>query len=159
VSSHYEVVFSVHLRDDIPPNVLDELRWHLGERPNRPERLTVDYGDPLLQVDTGSYLAGGEHASLERTHRYRQRGSDHHAWSFFARLLWLDDVWAECWWQVATWLAQHAETTGYAGFWREECAIWPTVLLLGGGHAYLATPGEQPRPLSSDGPPWPPPIT
>jgi hypothetical protein len=72
----------------------------------------------------------------------------------FARFYWLDDIWAECWRRVAARLAKHAGTKGYAGFFREEFQLWPTMSMVSGGYAYLAPPGEQPTPLSSDWPAW-----
>jgi hypothetical protein len=154
VSSHYEVVFSLDLRDNVPTAVIDELEWQLGRRADRPGSLAVEYDVPLLQPAAHSYLAGGEHGLLERAYRYSHRGVDHHAWSLFARLLWVDDMWAEYWWQVATWLAEYAETKGYGGFFREESELWPTMFMVSGGYAYLAPPGEQPKPFSSEWPAW-----
>lgn len=30
MSGHYEIVFSLFIRDDVPPEILAELRWRLG---------------------------------------------------------------------------------------------------------------------------------
>ncbi|MEU2614728.1 hypothetical protein ABZ570_24560 [Micromonospora sp. NPDC007271] len=67
MSLHYEVVLTCFLADETPPEVLDALRWHLGLRDERPA--TLDPGEhpyPLLEPDPGSYLPGGDVASLRR---------------------------------------------------------------------------------------------
>src|SRR6266487_575630 len=109
MSFHYEVVFSLFLRDDIPSGVLDELRWHLGLSTQQPDACAIDYDWPQMRPDERSYLPGGEVAVLRRQYRYSQSGVQHHAWGLYARLFWLDDRWAEAWWQVAAWLAPYAD--------------------------------------------------
>ncbi|GIH13079.1 hypothetical protein [Rugosimonospora africana] len=88
MSGHFEVVFSVFLRDDTPAEVLAELRWHLGLSPERSPRLTIDDDEPLLSPGTPSYLPGGETATLNRQYRYTSSGGDHYAWGLHARVYW-----------------------------------------------------------------------
>src|SRR5690242_4942006 len=120
MSGHFEIVFSVFLRDDTPAAVLDELRWQLGLARERPGQLVIDYDEPQLRPAASSYLPGGETANLERQYRYTAPTGEHYAWGLHVRLFWLDDTWAEVWLQVAEWLAPWAEDDGYAGFFREE---------------------------------------
>jgi hypothetical protein len=137
VSLHYEVVFSLFLRDDLPADVLNELRWHLGLSSERPTRPVIDYEGPQLRPAATSYLPGGETASLQRQYRHSANGTDHYAWGLHVRLFWLDDQWAEVWWQVAAWLAAWADEDGYAGFFREEAEATPTLLVVRGGEPEL----------------------
>jgi hypothetical protein len=148
VSQHLEIVFSSFLRDDTPTSVLDELRWHLGLSPVRPVACTIDYADPQLLPNPNTFLPGGEAATLQRQLRSWQRGVAYYAWGLHARLGWLDDQWANLWLQVAVWLAPHADQDGYAGFFREESADAPSLLLVRGGRAYLHESGGQPLALS-----------
>ena len=37
MSLHYEVVFALFLRRDLPTDLLDELSWHVGASGRRPE--------------------------------------------------------------------------------------------------------------------------
>jgi hypothetical protein len=143
VSAHYEVVFSVFLRDDTPADVLAELRWHLGLSPERPPRLAIDRELPLLAPGSPSRLPGGEGASLDRRHRYPSSAVEHYAWSLYARLYWLDDLWAHYWGRVAELLAPWADEDGYAGFFREEFDQTRTFLLFRDGAFHL---GESGRP-------------
>lgn len=148
MSFHYEVTFSLFLRDDTPVEVLDELRWHLGQSSERPEICVVDYDGPVLLPAESSPLAGGEVATLQRQYRFTQNGAEHFSWGVHARLYWLDDHWAEVWWQVATWLAPYADD-GYAGFFREENDEQPTLLLMRSGEPYFCKVGGEPQPFSS----------
>lgn len=137
MSQHFEIVFSVFLRDDIPADMLAELRWHLGLSTGQPEQLAIDYGEPTLRPNTPSYLPGGESVQLERQHRGTSPSGEHYAWGLYARLFWLDDQWADVWWQVAEWLAPWAEDEGYAGFYREEFEDTPAILLIRNGEVHL----------------------
>jgi hypothetical protein len=149
VSSHYEVVFSLFLRDDTPSVVLDELRWHLGLLTQRPEVCAIEDDWPQLRPNERTYLPGGEVALLQRQYRYSRAGVEHHAWGLYTRQFWLDDHWAAAWWRAAAWLAPHADGDGYAGFFREEGDERPTLLLIRGGEPYLCGFGEEPRAFSS----------
>ncbi|MDT7782948.1 MAG: hypothetical protein QOF58_1367 [Pseudonocardiales bacterium] len=140
MSSHYEVVFSTFLRDDTPPAVLDELRYHLGVTEQRPHNLVIDYDFPVLRPDTDSYLPGGDHVALRRQLRGHHANGEHHAWGLHARLYWLDDQWAEIWWQVVSLLAPHVEDDGYAGHFREEYDERATSLIILGGAPHLSEP-------------------
>ncbi len=137
MSQHFEIVFSVFLRDDTPADVLAELQWHLGLSTEQPEHLAIDYGEPLLRPSAPSYLPGGESVKLERQHRYTSPSGEHYAWGLYARLFWLDDQWADVWWQVAEWLAPWVEDEGYAGSYREEYEDTPVILLIRNGEAHL----------------------
>lgn len=105
MSFHYEVTFSCFLRDDTPSEVLDELRWHLGQSSLRPETCVVNYDWPVMLPGEPSYLAGGEVATLRRQYRFTQHGVERFSWGLHARLYWLNDRWSEVWWQIAAWLA------------------------------------------------------
>src|SRR5690349_7993951 len=85
MSFHYEVVFATFLRDDTPPEVLDELRYHLGFTEDRPQHLAIDYDFPVLQPDEDSYLPGGDHVALRRQYRGRDDKGEHHAWGLHVR--------------------------------------------------------------------------
>jgi hypothetical protein len=149
MSSHYEMVFSLFLRDDTPGDVLDELRWHLGLSEQRPtiSALHTDY--PLMRPGD-SYLPGGDVTVLQRQYRYDEMpGVKHYAWGLYARLFWLDDHWAQASWQIANWLAPYVEEDGYAGFFREETDERPTLLVIHGGEAHLRNFAGHPEPLSS----------
>ncbi|WP_199444520.1 hypothetical protein [Umezawaea beigongshangensis] len=147
MSQHYEIVFSLFLRDDTPGDVLDELRWHLGADQPAP-RAPVVPGGPHLRPDPGSFLPGGDSASLRRQYRFTRGDQDWHAWGLSARVLWSDDTWAEVWWQFAQWLAPFADEDGYAGFFREETDENPTLLLVRRGEPLLGTFSEDPQPFS-----------
>jgi hypothetical protein len=145
MSQHYEVVFSMFLRDDTPAGVLDELRWHLGLSAQRPDSCVIAYDVPQMCPAGGNLLPGGEAARLRRQLRYSRAGAAHYAWGLYARLLWPDGQWAEIWQRVAVWLSAHAAQDGYAGFFREEHDERPTLLLVRGGEPYLCEHGGQPR--------------
>ena len=133
MSSHYEVVFSLFLREDTPVGVLDELRWHLGLSPERPEDRAVEYGEqPVLLPHSQTYLPGSETATLRHQYRWTLRGIDEYSWGLHVRLYWLDDHWADVWWQVVYWLAPYADD-GYAGFVREVASDQPTLLVIHDG--------------------------
>ncbi|WP_394615259.1 hypothetical protein JNUCC0626_36465 [Lentzea sp. JNUCC 0626] len=133
MSLHFEVVYSFFLRDDTPPETLDELRYHLGLSEIRPPNLVVDYDHPVLEPVAESYLPGGEHVALRRQSRGRNRDGEIYAWGLYARLYWVDDQWAEVWWQVAQWLAPYAADDGYGGFYREEQDERPTPFMVSNG--------------------------
>ncbi|MCG8921546.1 hypothetical protein [Lentzea sp. CC55] len=140
MSFHYEVVFSLFLRENTPAEVLDELRYHLGLAPEPPRNPVLDYDFPVLRPNPDSYLPGGEHAALREQLRGFNDEGDLHAWGLHARLFWLDDQWAEVWWQVVQWLAPHVEDNGYAGFVREEADERPAVLTFHNGEFRLDEP-------------------
>jgi hypothetical protein len=144
MSFHYEVVFATFLRDDTPPEVLDELRYHLGFTEDRPQHLAIDYDFPVLQPDEDSYLPGGDHVALRRQYRGRDDKGEHHAWGLHVRLYWLDDQWAEIWWQVVMWLAPHVEDDGYAGHFREQYDEGLTSLIILAGEPHLREPETTP---------------
>jgi hypothetical protein len=140
MSAHYEVVFSLCLRDDTPADALDELRWHLGLAGQRPGVWALGYDTPQLRPDEASPLPGGEAAAL-----CRQAAG----WGLHTRLRWADERWAEVWWQVVAWLSRYAGQDGYAGFYRAEHDEQPTVLVVRGGRPYLSEFTGQARALSS----------
>jgi hypothetical protein len=148
MSNHYEVVFSMFLRDSAPAEVLDELRWHLGLAAQRPDSCVISHEEPQMCPAGSNVLPGGEAARLRRQQRYRRAGAPHYAWGLYARLLWPGDQWAGLWGRVALWLSAHAEDDGYAGFFREEHDERPTLLLIRGGRPYLCEPGGQPHAFS-----------
>lgn len=152
MSQHYEVVFSLYLRDTTPPAVLEELGWHLGLLAQRPPDCYLAYDTPILAPDPASRLPGGDSAHLARVYRFTRNQVDHFAWSFYLRALWLDDQWGEVWWQVATLIAPHAVQDGYAGFFRELDDEHPTHFLLRQGKPYFAVHGEAPQPFEQDTP-------
>lgn len=101
----------------------------------------------MLLPNPQSNLPGGEQVSLREQLRYISRGEEHHEWSLYFRGEWLDDQWAEVWWQVAKWLAPFVSESGYGGFFREEANHLPSVLTFRAGVAYLNEPGAEPRSL------------
>jgi hypothetical protein len=134
VGNHYEVVFSVFIRDDAPDEVLAELRWHLGLSAERPPALVVDYDGPQLRPDLqSSWMPGSETATLTRQHLYNKGGVEHHAWGLYVRVMWGDDQWSEVWWQFAALLAKWAAEDGYAGFFREYFDQHPTAIVFRNG--------------------------
>ncbi|GLY53759.1 hypothetical protein [Lentzea sp. NBRC 102530] len=137
MSLHFEVVYSLFLRDDTPRETLDELRYHLGLTEDRPQNLVVDHDHPVLAPDPDSYLPGGEHVALRRQGRGRNSDGEIHAWGLYARLYWVDDQWAEVWWQVAQWLAPYVADDGYIGFYREEQDERPTPFMVSGGELHM----------------------
>jgi hypothetical protein len=149
MSAHYEIVFSLFLRDDTPDEVLAELRWQLGLAAGRPELWALGYQTPVLAPGEPSRLPGGESAALSRQYLSTLAGVDRYAWGLHVRVLWLDDVWGEVWWQVATWLSRYAAGDGYAGFYRESDAHEPTLFVVREGQPYLCEFGGQPRAFTS----------
>ena len=130
MSSHYEVIYSLFLKDDTPDHILAELRWHLGLSPEKPSNLIIDYETPQLAVQTESYLPGDEIAVL----KHQNRTSHSRAWGLHCRAFWKDDGWAELWWQFAELLAAWADNDGYIGSWREaDHDETPTALVSRGG--------------------------
>lgn len=123
VSSRYEVVFACFLRADTPDEVLDTLRWHLGQLPDRPPGHdgAEEPAGQLLRPDPDSALPGGDVASL----RLQDTGStpDSHApvWGLFSRTLWPEDAmsWLTT---IMALVAPHVAAGGYGGHYREEQA-------------------------------------
>lgn len=148
VSLHFEVVFSLFLREDTPDDVMHELRYHLGLSTQRPANLEIDYGHPVLEPNPDSYLPGGEQAVLRKQYRYHRAGVEHHAWGLHVRLHWVDDAWGELWWFVASWLAPFVEDNGYAGFYREDRDERPTALIVLDGEPHVGVAGEESVPLN-----------
>ena len=148
MSLHYEVVFSLFLRDDTPSGVLDELRWQLGLSTQKPDACAIDYEWPQMRPNEPSYLPGGEVAMLRRQYRYSRSGVEHHAWGLYVREFWLDDHWVAAWLRVAAWLAPYADGDGYAGFFREEQDEQPSLLFVRGGQPYVCGFGQKPQAFS-----------
>jgi len=147
VSFHYEVVFSLFLRDDTPSEVLDELRWHVGVSDQQPATSAIDTDYPLMRPGE-SRLPGGDVAILQRQYRYDDaHGVEHHAWGLYVRLFMLDDDLGQTA-DIATWLAPYADEDGYIGSFREVADEQPTLLLIRDGELHLAKLREQPRSLS-----------
>jgi hypothetical protein len=79
------VVFSCFVHDHTPPDILDELRWHLGLTTQTPATPYRSAAYPLLAPDPASYLSGGDVASLRRQFRRFRAGREVHAWGLFSR--------------------------------------------------------------------------
>ena len=60
-------------------------------------------------------------------------------WGLFVRRFMLDDGFYELLSPICELLAAVA-VDGFAGFWREEADLLPTVLIVRGGHTYLIEP-------------------
>lgn len=143
MSAYYEVVFSLFIRDDTADEELGALRWHLGLSEQRPRECTIDTEYPLLRPHDDSRLPGGDVVAFQRQRVYS--GRREYAWGLHTRLYWLDDVWADHWIEVATWLASLADGDGYAGHFREETDEQPGLLfLVRDGTPYACRPGEEP---------------
>lgn len=138
MSDHYEVVFTVFLRDDTPEDVLDALRWHLGLRAEMPDAVkaaaeTDPYIYPLLEPDPDSYLPGGDVASLKRQLRGTSMdGTDSYSWGLFSRNYWLDDDIGRVD-TILDLLAPYAGEQGYSGFYRDEDTTELTLFVLHDG--------------------------
>ncbi|GGN49182.1 hypothetical protein FHR83_008727 [Actinoplanes campanulatus] len=109
MSDHYEVVFSCLLADDVPAEILDVLRWHLGDLDERPALIEDEYTYRLLEPDPDSYLPGGEFAQL-----VRRRDQ----WGLYARIWVLDDDMGYPH-ELFGLLAPHVAETGYGGHIRD----------------------------------------
>lgn len=154
MSLHYEWTLSLRLRPDTPSAYLDELRYHLGLAAQAPETSTLDYPDPALPtVGDGDELAGGPIVRLVQ----QQHGNVPATWGLFARAFILDDAMYELIQILPPWLARWSLTEGWIGFAREELSldIWLN-FYAARGHAYAASPGEEPQPLSKEAPPFTP---
>jgi hypothetical protein len=142
MGTHYEVVYSLLLRDETPEDMLAEFRWHLGLSSEKPENMTVDCDVPLLSADQAGYLPGGAFAVLRR----QSRGT-HETWGLYSRVYWDDDTWAENWWAFGELLAKYADGDGYIGFWRDadfDTAV--TEMIARGGGLEFST-RDEPRHL------------
>jgi hypothetical protein len=151
MSLHYELVVAVYLRDDLDETGLAEVRWHLelGPRPKSP--LASD--GPLFGPEGRSYLPGGDITRLIEEPGSRPIGPAvlH---GFFVRRYFLDDTLYEVLAPLCEWLAAVA-VDGYAGFWREEDALVPHILIVRDGHTYLTTAGGEIGAATQGAPPWP----
>lgn len=133
VSLHFEVVVSFFLRNDLDATARQELEWHIGRAP-RPS--TASETEPFFGPDGPSYLPGGDITRLESTdHTIRPLTG------VFVRRYMLDDRLYDLIAPICRWVADVA-VDGYAGFWREEDASDLNVLLVRGGHTYVASNGE-----------------
>ncbi len=139
MSLHYEWTLSLRFRRDVPESFLDELRSDFG------------IGRRLLPHEDGSELPGGTVTNLVR----QQLSADTWLWGLFVRILVLDDEMYELIQTVPPRLARWSETQGWIGFAREEMSlgVWLNFYVQD-GHAYLASPGEQPHPYSDDAAPF-----
>jgi hypothetical protein len=133
VSSHFEVIYSLFLKDDTPEEILAELRWHLGLSPEKPSNLILDYVTPQLAVQTETYLPGDEIAVL----KHQQITSHRRAWGLYHRAFWKDDTLADLG-RFAELLAAWADDDGYIGLWREaDHEETPTVLISRSGQLVI----------------------
>ena len=121
MSQHYEVVFSMFLRDDTPQEILDELRWRLGESSERPAACALSFRDRLLipgadYSDIFLFLPGTEVTSPLRLQdrgtviRWvagQEQREQRYAWGLHVRLVWRDDQWADVWLRIAIWLSPY----------------------------------------------------
>lgn len=133
VSSRYEVVFACFLRRDTPDEILDALRWHLGQLPGQPP--APDGGEPasrLLSPDPDSVLPGGDVASLQLQHLGSTSGQDDPVWGLFSRTLWPEDAMTELT-AIMELVAPHVAEDGYGGFYREEHAMDATAFAFSTG--------------------------
>lgn len=143
MGQHFEIVFSLFIRDDAPADILAELRWHLGLSAQRPATLIVDYDEPQLIPDIESnWMPGIETATFTRQHVHTKGDVEHHAWGLYVRVMWGDDRWSEVWWQFATLLAKWAADDGYAGFYRELDDHDPRALVIRNGELEIGERGQ-----------------
>lgn len=151
MSLHYEWTLSLRLRPDVPEAFIGELRYHLGLDDHVPAEATLDYPEPALATGGSDELAGGSIASLVR----QQHGSQSVTWGLLARTFVLDDAMYELIQIVPQWLAPWSLTQGWVGFAREELGLDPWLnFYIANGHAYAATPGQQPQALEAGAPPF-----
>ena len=152
MSLHYEWTLSLRLRPDTPDVFVKELRYHLGLSDLVPQDPTLDVeGAALAPSSDGDGLAGGPSTSLV----LQQPTSGPPSWGVFARILVLDDAMYDLVQVVPPWLAKWSLTAGWIGFAREEMGLNPWLTFYAvGGHAYAASPGEEPQPLADGAPPF-----
>jgi hypothetical protein len=155
MSLHYEWTFSLRLRPDAPEAFLDELRYHLGLSDLAPQAPTLAWEEPALAPgNDGGELAGGPITSLIWQQPYLNRPA---VWGVFARVFVVDDAMYELVQIVPPWLAGWSLTEGWIGFAREELSLNPWQNFFAAqGHAYAASPGETPEPLTDGAPPFTP---
>ena len=95
-------------------------------------------------------LPGGPVASLVRQQPYLNRPA---VWGVFARAFVVDDAMYELMQTVPQWLAGWSLTEGWIGYAREELGLDPWLnFYVMQGHAYVASPGGSPEPLSQAAP-------
>jgi len=139
MSLHYEWTLSLRFRVDVPEAFLEELRADFGIGPG-----AAPDGD-------GSELPGGPVANLVR----QQLTASTWLWGLYVRTLVLDEAMYELMLTVPPRLARWSATQGWAGFAREELSLHPWLsFYVQDGHAYVAGPGEEPRPISGSAPPF-----
>ena len=148
MSFHYEVVVSAYLRPEIAESVLPELRWHCGLGPPPQDLMFPD--EQLFGTEDVSYLPGGDITRLQQ-----ETGTSWGpTWGLFVRRFMLDDGFYELLSPICAMLASVA-VDGFAGYFREEAELVPTVLIVRGGHTYLGEADGKTR-SATDGPPWDP---
>jgi hypothetical protein len=139
MSLHYEWTLSLRFRVDVPEAFLEELRADFGIGPG-----ASPGGD-------GSELPGGPVASLVR----QQLAASTWLWGLYVRTMVLDDAMYELMLAEPPRLARWSATEGWVGFAREELGLHPWLnFYVQDGHAYVAGPGEEPRPVSGGAPPF-----
>jgi hypothetical protein len=156
MSQHYEVVFSMFLRDDVSVEALHELHWQLGLGATMPAIRVLAGDSPVLtpalraKGRRGRVARSAEMATLQRQYRSTGAGAEResHGWGLHARLYWPEELWSRNWWLIANWLAEHAED-GYAGFYRAESVDEPNVLIIRDRKAYLRGRDSELSALSS----------
>jgi hypothetical protein len=135
VSSRYEVVFACFLRDDTPDEVLDALRWHLGQIADRPPELDAEeHPDRLLRPDPASPLPGGDIASLLDQLGGPRAQAGVRGWGLFSRTLWPEDAMTEMG-TIIQLVAPHVAEPGYGGHYREENATEAVAFAFGDADA------------------------
>jgi hypothetical protein len=147
VSSRYEVVFACFLRDDTPDEILEALRWHLGQIADRPPELdAAEHPDRLLNPDPASPLPGGDIASLldQPTAAMAETGS--RGWGLFSRTLWPEDAMTEMG-SIIQLVAPYVAEPGYGGHYREEHATEAVAFAFGDADA---EPPREPRGAGAD---------
>ena len=153
MSLHYEWSLSLRLHPDVPEAFLGELRYHLGLTAIAPQAPTLDWDGPALASGgDGGALPGGPVASLILQQPYLNRPA---VWGVFARTFIVDDAMYDLVQVVPPWLARWSLTEGLIGFAREEMSLNPWLnFFAAAGHAYAASPGGAPEPLTADAPPF-----
>lgn len=154
MSLHYEWMLSLRLRPDVPDAFVDELRFHLGLSDTTPQAPTLDYDYPVFSIDADQdELPGGRIARLLD----QQHGNGPVTKGLLVRTFVLDDEMYQLIQDVPSWLARWSLTEGWIGFAREELSLDPWLNFYAShGHAYAASPGERPQPLSEPAPPFTP---
>jgi hypothetical protein len=137
VSLHFEWTLSLWLRRDVPEEFIGALR--------------ADYRIGVLSHSDGSWLPGGPVANLVR----QPFSADKWLWGLHLRMMVLDDEMYELIQTEPPRLARWSATQGWIGFAREELALHPWLnFYVQGGHAYAASPGQEPQALSANAPPF-----